>query len=219
MVRKSKEQALATRGQLLDAAEQVFLAQGVAGTSLQQIAAAAGLTRGAIYWHFQDKAALFMAMMDRVTLPCECAVDEATACADTDPAAALQAIALAPLQALAGQPQVQRVFTIAMHFTEYIGELTPVAERHQQAVAGYVAEMQALCARLVDPSRAHGAALGLFALVDGLMRQWTLQPGRFDLAAVGRDVIGAYVAGLTAAAPDAPAAAPRKSPGRRAPST
>jgi TetR/AcrR family acrAB operon transcriptional repressor len=66
MVRRSKEDALATRNSLLDAAEHVFLAQGVAGTSLNDIAQAAGTTRGAIYWHFKDKADLFNAMMDRV---------------------------------------------------------------------------------------------------------------------------------------------------------
>ena len=71
MARRSKEDALATRQQLLDAAERVFLAQGVAGTSLNDIAVAAGTTRGAIYWHFKDKAELFNAMMERVTLPLE----------------------------------------------------------------------------------------------------------------------------------------------------
>jgi hypothetical protein len=50
---------------------------GVARTSLQQVAAEAGVTRGAIYWHFKDKAELFSAMMDRVLLPCEWAMDDA----------------------------------------------------------------------------------------------------------------------------------------------
>ena len=65
MPRRTKEDALATRNSLLDAAERVFLAQGVAGTSLNDIAQEAGTTRGAIYWHFRDKADLFTAMMDR----------------------------------------------------------------------------------------------------------------------------------------------------------
>ncbi|RYY72578.1 MAG: TetR family transcriptional regulator, partial [Comamonadaceae bacterium] len=73
MARRSKEDALATRSALLDAAERVFLAQGVAGTSLNDIAMAAGTTRGAIYWHFRDKADLFNAMMDRVATPMQCA--------------------------------------------------------------------------------------------------------------------------------------------------
>ena len=71
MARRTKEEALATRHRLLDAAEVLFQAQGVSQTSLQQIAQQAGATRGAIYWHFKDKADLFNAMMDRVTLPLE----------------------------------------------------------------------------------------------------------------------------------------------------
>src|SRR5205085_5162552 len=69
MARRSKEDALATRTALLDAAERVFLAQGVAGTSLNDIAVAAGTTRGAIYWHFRDKADLLNAMMYRGAMP------------------------------------------------------------------------------------------------------------------------------------------------------
>src|SRR3954462_5605794 len=85
MVRRSKEDALATRNSLLDAAEHVFLAQGVAGTSLNDIAVAAGTTRGAIYWHFRDKADLFNAMMDRVVMPLQSALESVQEPAGGDP--------------------------------------------------------------------------------------------------------------------------------------
>ncbi|HKW83015.1 MAG TPA: TetR family transcriptional regulator, partial [Burkholderiaceae bacterium] len=71
MARRTKEEAQATRSLILDTAELVFEQRGVSGTSLNEIAKAAGLTRGAIYWHFQNKADLFNAMMDRATLPLE----------------------------------------------------------------------------------------------------------------------------------------------------
>ena len=71
MPRRTKQEAQQTRHALLDAAELVFERRGVAGTSLQEVAAAAGLTRGAGYWHFRDKADLFNAMMDRAVLPFE----------------------------------------------------------------------------------------------------------------------------------------------------
>ena len=47
------------------------MAQGVTRTSLAEVATAAGMTRGAVYWHFKDKADLFRAMCDRATLPLE----------------------------------------------------------------------------------------------------------------------------------------------------
>ena len=71
MARRTKEEALATRHGILDAAELLFQRQGVSRTTLQDIAQAAGLTRGAIYWHFKDKADLFNAMMERATMPLE----------------------------------------------------------------------------------------------------------------------------------------------------
>jgi AcrR family transcriptional regulator len=71
MVRRTKKEAAATRDALLDAALRVFRDRGVAHTSLEEVAAAAGVTRGAVYWHFKDKADLFTALCERVQLPME----------------------------------------------------------------------------------------------------------------------------------------------------
>src|SRR6476659_3155944 len=79
MARRTKEEAQETRARLLDAAEQVFHEKGVAHASLEDIAAAAEVTRGAVYWHFKDKAELFDAMMQRVVLPSE-AMEESSGC-------------------------------------------------------------------------------------------------------------------------------------------
>ena len=90
MVRKTKQDAQATRARILDTAECVFQRKGVSATSLQEIAQAAGLTRGAIYWHFQNKADLFDAMLQRVVLPLECSLEHRDADEDTDPLVALR---------------------------------------------------------------------------------------------------------------------------------
>lgn len=54
-----------TRNLLLDAAEQVFAQRGLTGAALEDIADAAGYTRGAIYSHFGAKEELFLAVVDR----------------------------------------------------------------------------------------------------------------------------------------------------------
>lgn len=69
MVRRTKEEAEQTRRRILAAARQVFHERGVGNTSLEQIAQAAGVTRGAIYWHFVNKEDLFKAMCQEVTIP------------------------------------------------------------------------------------------------------------------------------------------------------
>lgn len=68
MVRRTKE-AQETRNQILRAAEKAFYSKGVARTTLADIATLAGVTRGAIYWHFSNKADLVQAMLDTLHEP------------------------------------------------------------------------------------------------------------------------------------------------------
>jgi TetR/AcrR family acrAB operon transcriptional repressor len=69
MARKTKAEAENTRQQILDAARQVFHERGVSRTTLEQVAKAADVTRGAVYWHFANKAELFFAMREQISLP------------------------------------------------------------------------------------------------------------------------------------------------------
>lgn len=68
-MRRTKAQALDTRATILDAAEAVFFSHGVTHATLDEIADAAGVTRGAIYGHFRNKDAVFEAIVQRLTLP------------------------------------------------------------------------------------------------------------------------------------------------------
>lgn len=60
------EQAAETRGQLLAVGRALFGDHGFAGTSTEALLAAANVTRGALYYHFTDKADLFRAVCDEV---------------------------------------------------------------------------------------------------------------------------------------------------------
>lgn len=51
---------------LVDAAMDLFASYGYRGTSLSRIARAAGVTKGALYWHFSDKEEFFLAVMNKV---------------------------------------------------------------------------------------------------------------------------------------------------------
>ena len=73
-MRRSKADAEITRSKILDAAADIFAKQGISRTRLEDIAKLAGVTRGAIYWHFSDKDTLIVAMIDRVSAPTEAAM-------------------------------------------------------------------------------------------------------------------------------------------------
>jgi TetR/AcrR family acrAB operon transcriptional repressor len=201
LARHTKEEALATRHRLLDAAEVLFQAQGVSQTSLQQIAQQAGATRGAIYWHFKDKADLFNAMMERVTLPLEAAA-QATGLTDGDPLEEVERMLVAALKLMTTDPQVRRVFEVATHKVEYTQEMQAVQQRHLDARNACVIDFERALRhaarrhriRLAIPAGA--AAQGLHALVSGLIQNWLLDPDAFELVIVGRRAFGVYVAGL-----------------------
>lgn len=59
VMRRTKEEAAVTRATLLKTALSVFSAKGYAATTLDDVAKAAKVTRGAIYWHFKSKADLY----------------------------------------------------------------------------------------------------------------------------------------------------------------
>jgi AcrR family transcriptional regulator len=59
---KKAEQAEATRAALLLAARALFTERGYAGTSAEDVAVAAGVTKGSVYYHFVDKAGIFRAV-------------------------------------------------------------------------------------------------------------------------------------------------------------
>lgn len=207
MARRTKEDAIATRSSLIDAAERVFCEKGVARASLSDIAQAAGATRGAIYWHFKDKVDLFGAMMDRVTLPLEQgfgALEESTC---PDPVERLRAVLALVLHGVASDERTRRVFEIALYKVEYVGELIGVRDRHIAASDGFTNqlardfELAAQAQRVVLPMTPVEAAVGLHALFDGLIRNWILGGGVFDLERVGRVGTDAFLVGLGLALP------------------
>ena len=65
MRRTQAERSETTIGELLEAAEQRFTERGYASTSIEDIVRAAGVTRGALYHHFESKAAVFRAVFER----------------------------------------------------------------------------------------------------------------------------------------------------------
>ncbi|WP_076997983.1 TetR family transcriptional regulator [Variovorax sp. KK3] len=201
MVRRTKEEALATRHRLLDAAEVLFQTQGVSQTSLQQIAQQAGATRGAIYWHFKDKADLFNAMMERVTLPLEAAKREAGSDGE-DPLAAIERVMMLALDLMVTDPQVRRVFEIATLKVEYTQEMDAVLQRHRAARNEFLDDFASALQQAADkagvalPMPVKTAAFGLHAAFSGLIQDWLLEPGLFDLVAAGRHIFHVYLGGL-----------------------
>lgn len=207
MARRTKEEALATRHKLLDAAEHLFQAQGVSRTSLQDIARRAGATRGAVYWHFKDKADLFNAMMERVTLPMEESFHHENEQQEAPGGGpnAIDRIRLSTVNALrhiVTDMQTRRVFEVATQKVEYVEELQAVRLRHLAVRNGFLERIEQSLGTAAEqmkldlPVPASVGAQGLHALIDGLIQNWLLDPQAFDLLEVGQRAIDVYLRGL-----------------------
>jgi TetR/AcrR family acrAB operon transcriptional repressor len=207
MVRKTKEEALATRGRILDAAERLFQARGVSATSLHHIAEEAGVTRGAVYWHFKDKGDLFDALLSRVVLP----IEDASSVSldrndDTPPLQRLREHVTALFGCIAADERVQRVFEIMTTRVEFVNEMIPLRERKAASRRDYLRRLETTLAKAQSLGQintrvpAPALALGLFALIDGLIRHWVLDPTGFDLPTQGVQAVELHLAGLTATA-------------------
>jgi AcrR family transcriptional regulator len=126
MVRRTRAEMEETRASLLATARQVFAAQGYADTSMDEMTAQAGLTRGALYHHFGDKKGLLAAV---------------TAQIDAEMDARLQAISDSAQDAWQGfrqrcraylemalEPEIQRI--VLRDARAVLGAATPDSQRH-----------------------------------------------------------------------------------------
>jgi TetR/AcrR family transcriptional regulator, acrAB operon repressor len=207
VARRTKAAAAVTREQLLDAAERVFRERGVAGSTLAEVAAQAGMTRGAVYWHFRDKSDLYAAMCERATLPLQTMVERAGVSSHADPMAALRELALTALARLAGDARAQAVFDVMFHKTERATGLEAVAERERRERGRCLLQVERVLAQAVEKRQLPAdtdtalATRALYAYIEGVMDQWVLDPGAFDLAAAAPALVDTMLAGLREAPP------------------
>jgi TetR/AcrR family transcriptional regulator, acrAB operon repressor len=206
-VRRTKEDAELTYSGLLDAAELVFKEKGVAASTLSDIAKVAGVTRGAIYWHFKDKSELVHAMCERATLPMEAMFNEIMSVGGNDPLGSIQKLTAHALRQLATSGQQQTVFDILFHKCEKTGEMALMFEREQDSRADCHSKIETLLRQAVKqgqlPADTHtGLAMhALHAFMVGVMHEWLLNPAAYDLAKHADALVGTIIAGLRVAPP------------------
>ena len=220
MVRRTQDEAAETRNGILDAAERVFSKRGVSHTSLDDIAKAAGVTRGAIYWHFRNKNELFSAMVNRVSLPIEEMVANTIDDGGANPLVLLRQAAVDALKRTATDPQCQRVFDIITHKCEYLEDLADVKERVSHIRCGCVEQTEkamrnavkrGFLPKDVDP---HLAAVGLDAMIYGLIANWLADRSYVRLERDAAALVDRYLACLGAGRMPKPRQA-RKAPQKR----
>ena len=150
MVRKTKADAEQTRQHLIAAAREMFHRCGVSRTSLEKIAAQAGVTRGAVYWHFANKAELFFAVREESQRLLQ---GVSALLADPEEANPLLAIENALLELFAvleQNPLVEQTFEIMTLRCEYVDEFASVLAEINRPCHDLLARFQGLYTRAAE---------------------------------------------------------------------
>ncbi|MCU7554753.1 TetR family transcriptional regulator [Alteromonas sp. ASW11-19] len=187
-MRRTKAEAEQTRQAILDAAVEVFSERGVAKSTLENIAQAADVTRGAVYWHFKNKQEIFDALHDRLHTPFIQKILEGLEGQHPDPVAQLQIICTQVLVDLFNEPDSQRVLTLFLLKCDYSGDLaaskTAFNEKKRRTSEVFTAYFEKALAAGKLPADANPAILtrALNCYFRGIVVEFLDEPEGFDLA-------------------------------------
>lgn len=188
MARRTKQAALETRAQIIDAAELCFSQKGVSHTSLADIAKRAGVTRGAIYWHFENKDEIFDAMLLRVRTPTEHLAEATRDSEEPDPLGRLQALLSEIFRQTEHDPSTRRISEIVFHKCEYTDQMCDLREQmralRQESLKKLESALRNAVAKQQLPDRLDVpmAARSLQAQLIGTLDAWLLRPEDYSLA-------------------------------------
>jgi TetR/AcrR family acrAB operon transcriptional repressor len=201
-MRRTKEDAAKTREEVLTAAADVFYENGVSGSSLEKIAQRAGVTRGAIYWHFKDKAEVLTALHKEIRLPQETIVDYAIEHGHDDPLGLIEQGTIQVLQNLAKDEHLQQIFAIMILGCEFTKHRSDAAQRivtaNQQMFGKLerlleMSDQQTALAPLWTPD---AAARAIQCSMNGLLAEWLRTGKSFPLVDVGERLIRSLVGSM-----------------------
>lgn len=129
-MRRTKKEAEKTREDILEAATGIFCEKGVAKTSLDEIARAANVTRGAIYWHFKNKAEIFDALHEQLHRPLVDMIMEDIQKEHPNPLLQLRDLCVELMLDLSRNEQKRRALALFLLKRDYTGDLAPYKDKH-----------------------------------------------------------------------------------------
>jgi TetR/AcrR family acrAB operon transcriptional repressor len=199
-MRRTKEQAAETRQALLDAGLVVFSKQGFAATRLEDIAEQAGVTRGAIYWHFGSKTDLYLALVQDISSRSSNVIAEAVA-----EGGSFSQVMQRVIERLIAYPErdkdYRRVLELSLFKTEMTDELQKsISLRTKSLLDGLRQFIQMGIAQgeLTGDIDVDDIAFALLSLLQGSSMIWLLDPDQFSLKQSASALAELFMRGLRA---------------------
>jgi AcrR family transcriptional regulator len=201
-MRRTKEDAALTRAQLLEAALKCFHEKGYVNTTLDDIAQKAGTTRGAIHWHFGNKAQLFNTMVRERYAQAAAIFQEAFA-PDESPLLQLRRFLIRWITYAEEDSDFRAVLELLQLKTELVPEL---AEGMQEKVQGMRATRDMLAAMIqrcmtageIRPeTNTQIAALAALGMANGITSLWLMDPTSITLKVAAPESVDLFLRSLT----------------------
>lgn len=198
MVRRTKEEAEETRKNILDAAVSSFYEKGVAQATLEDIAEAAGVTRGAVYWHFKNKQEIVAALHEELHRPLFNMVIEDLETDGPEPLKQLEALYIRLLNQLVMDEAKHRILSVFITKCDYTGDMECFLERQtcqkQQGIDIFTTYFQRAIARgqLSENSDARILALSAMCFLSGICNEYLRHPGVINIKADGPALVAQF---------------------------
>ncbi|WP_432735701.1 TetR family transcriptional regulator [Maridesulfovibrio sp. FT414] len=198
MARKTKEEAEKTRQALLASAFKVFNDKGYAKTTLQDIAEDAGVTRGAVYWHFKNKIDLFEKLFDYAFMPVRDLLFSKFE-EKLPPQEMLSSLMQVWISHAGGDENFRAAFGIMFNKTEWSEELMPFKMKFREYEYKFIKRAEVI----IEQGRKEGvfrdeikpdiAAAQYFSLLLGLAQYTLFFPKEVDIANESESLIEMFM--------------------------
>ena len=200
-MRRTKEEAEVTRAAVLKAALAVFSAKGYSAATLDDVASAAKVTRGAIYWHFKSKADLYNTLVEELSARGASVVQQAVAEGGTF-IEILRRIFVRLCAVIEDDKEARAVMELGLFKTGLAPELQ--SGRKKQLEAGtaqieFIAEAmrqgiaQGVLRNDLEPA---DMARAFIAFENGAIQLWLVSPKSFSLKKSAESFADIMIAGL-----------------------
>ena len=196
-MRRSKEDAAETRRQIMTAAEELFLEKDYEDVSLDQIAVTAGVTRGAVHFHFRNKQGLLFAIRDELPRPMQGLAEQLAAGTLLDPLAALREILENYCLRLQRDPRQKRILKVILQ-ADWASPPDDGSDLQRQFRGALIKILEAAQknAALPAPWTPKSAAIAFNAMMNGLISEWARGQTDFELVpdaiAIVRTILEAW---------------------------
>lgn len=200
-MRRTKEEAAATRARLLDAALESFHTRGYTATTLDDIAHQAGTTRGAIQWHFGSKAELYNTLLRESYQEAGQVFRDIYAIGGT-PLQTLRLLLIKWLSYTEENAKFRTILELMVLKTEVSPELDSGLEEKKQGNQMTINQFADLIRQGIQIGEIRSdvhpevAALTALGLVNGLTTLWVFDPTAFSLRNSAEETVEIFLRGI-----------------------